>query len=257
MKVINVINLKGGVGKTYTSYNIAYELAKRGNKVLVLDNDKQGNISKMCTSYNSDGICAVAKALTGQYNSPVELITHSGYNIDIISSNMSLMAAVWEIATSEGDQISAYKELINANIDNEPLKDRYDYMIIDNPPDIAFNVISALKITDEVIVPVKIDEWALEGLEIISEQVKEAKKINPEIKLLGALVTMYRNDNSNVVGLEWLEKRSNIKVLGKIRYTAKATESTFFNKPAYEYSPLCAAAQDYKRFVNDYLEGAL
>ena len=170
---------------------------------------------------------------------------------------MSLMAAVWEIATSEGDQISAYKELINANIDNEPLKDRYDYMIIDNPPDIAFNVISALKITDEVIVPVKIDEWALEGLEIISEQVKEAKKINPEIKLLGALVTMYRNDNSNVVGLEWLEKRSNIKVLGKIRYTAKATESTFFNKPAYEYSPLCAAAQDYKRFVNDYLEGAL
>lgn len=254
MKTISVINLKGGVGKTYTSYNVAYELAKRGNKVLVIDNDKQGNISKICSAYNADEISATAKALTGEYNDPQELITHADYSIDIITANMSLMAAVWQLATSEDNQISAYEKLINSNISEKPLKDIYDYLIIDNPPDIAFNVISALKVTDEVIVPVKIDEWSLEGLEIISEQVKEAKRINPKIKLLGTLITMYRNDNSNVVGLKWLQEHSNVNVLGTIRYTAKATESTFFNKPAYEYSPLCGAAQDYKKFVTRYLE---
>ena len=254
MKTISVINLKGGVGKTYTSYNVAYELAKRVNKVLVIDNDKQGNISKICSAYNADEISATAKALTGEYNDPQELITHADYSIDIITANMSLMAAVWQLATSEDNQISAYEKLINSNISEKPLKDIYDYLIIDNPPDIAFNVISALKITDEVIVPVKIDEWSLEGLEIISEQVKEAKRIKPKIKLLGTLITMYRNDNSNVVGLKWLQEHSNVNVLGTIRYTAKATESTFFNKPAYEYSPLCAAAQDYKMFVTRYLE---
>ena len=129
-------------------------------------------------------------------------------------------------------------------------------MIIDNPPDIAFNVAAALKITDEVIVPVKIDEWALEGLDIIADQIEEAKAINPDIKLLGALVTMYRNNDTNIAGLEWLEKKSPVKLLARIRYTDKAAESTFFNKPVYEYSPRSGAAQDYKHFITEYLREA-
>jgi chromosome partitioning protein len=256
MKVISVINLKGGVGKTYTSYNMAYELGKRGYKVLVLDNDKQGNISKAYGCYNSDGESEAAKALSGNYDYPLGLLKQINNNVDIIPSNMSLMAAVWNIAAEDGDQISRYKQLISrpiANTGNKSIAEYYDFMIIDNPPDIALNVINALAITDEVIVPVKIDEWALEGLEIITEQIAEAKVINPGIKLLGSLVTMYRNNDANIAGMEWLEKKSNVPVLGKIRYTDKAVESTFFNKPAYEYSSRCAAAQDYKNFVNKYL----
>jgi chromosome partitioning protein len=134
------------------------------------------------------------------------------------------------------------------------MRDWYDFMIIDNPPDIAFNVANALEITDEVIVPVKIDEWALEGLEIIAQQIETAKDINPNIQLLGALVTMYRNDDTNVAGLEWLEKNSPIQALAKIRYTPKAAESTFFMQPVYKYSPRCGAAQDYKNFVTAYLQ---
>ena len=109
-------------------------------------------------------------------------------------------------------------------------RDYYDYMIIDNPPDIAFNVIAALKITDEVIVPVKIDEWALEGLDIIADQIKQARQINRKIKMLGVLATMYRNNDANNAGLEWLAEKSPVKLLGKIRYTDKAAESTFLSK---------------------------
>ena len=102
------------------------------------------------------------------------------------------MSAVWTMAGSSGSQIDAYDKLIHTPITNlelpfpDTINDYYDYMIIDNPPDIAFNVIAALKITDEVIVPVKIDEWALEGLDIIAEQIQDAKQLNPDIELLGA-----------------------------------------------------------------------
>lgn len=234
MKVISIINLKGGVGKTYTAYNIAYELQKRGKTVLLLDNDKQGNLSKAAGAYKAAGECATA--------------------------NMSLMSAVWTMAGSSGSQIDAYDKLIHTPITNielpfpDTISDYYDYMIIDNPPDIAFNVIAALKITDEVIVPVKIDEWALEGLDIIAEQIQDAKQLNPDIELLGALVTMYKNNDTNIAGLEWLQQKSKVKILGQIRYTDKAAESTFFNKAAYEYSPRCGAAQDYKKLITKYLE---
>ena len=72
MKVISIINLKGGVGKTYTAYNIAYELQKRGKTVLLLDNDKQGNLSKAAGAYKAAGKCAVAKALLGEYKNPLK-----------------------------------------------------------------------------------------------------------------------------------------------------------------------------------------
>lgn len=262
MKTISIINLKGGVGKTYTAYNIAYELQKRGKNVLLLDNDKQGNLSKAAGAYNPAGECAAAKALLGKYIDPLrDLITeHPQYNsVDIITANMSLMQAVWQIGSSNGNQIDAYEKLINTPVKNlelpfpDKVRDCYDYLIIDNPPDIAFNVIAALKITDEVIVPVKIDEWALEGLDIMAEQIEDAKQLKPDIKLLGALVTMYKNNDANIAGLEWLKQKSKVKVLGKIRYTDKATESTFFNKSAYEYSSRCGAAQDYKKLITEYL----
>jgi chromosome partitioning protein len=260
MKIISIINLKGGVGKTFTSYNMAHELGKRGYKVLVLDNDKQGNISKAFGHYCPMGECEAAKALTGKYKNPLRGIIKEctqQNNIDLIPANMSLMQAVSDLYTATGNQITGYEQLINTPIGfNTTIKYYYDFMIIDNPPDIAFNVAAALKITDEVIIPVKIDEWALEGLDIMAEQIDEAKAINPDIKLLGALVTMYRNDDTNIAGLEWLEKKSPVKLLAKIRYTDKAAESTFFNKPVYEYSPRCGAAQDYKNFITEYLRKA-
>lgn len=249
MKIISIINLKGGVGKTFTAYNMAYELGKRGYKVLVLDNDKQGNISKALGQYKADGESPMAKILTQSYEVVNELLKHTEVtNVDIIPGNMSLMTAVWKLASESKNQIDKYKPI------SELAAGYYDYMIIDNPPDIALNVINALAITDEVIVPIKIDEWALEGLDIIVEQIEEAKQINKNIKMLGAIVTMYKNNDTNIAGIEWLRKNSKVKILAKIRYTDKAAESTFFNKPVYEYSPRCGAAQDYKKFITAYLQ---
>ena len=156
----------------------------------------------------------------------------------------------WQLTTEEtGNQIERYKRL--AQLD--AVGAYYDYCIIDNPPDIGLNVVNALTITDEVIVPVKIDEWALEGLDILADQIEDAKQFNPALHLLGVLVTAYQNTDGEAAGREWIETEKNgYSLLGVIRYSGKVAESTFLFKPIYEYSPCCGAAQDYKKFVTRY-----
>lgn len=251
MKVISLLNLKGGVAKTFTTVNMAYELHRRGYKVLLLDNDKQGNLSKAYGRYDAESVAPITKLLSGEWQATAELIQRTDYEgIDIIPANMSLMGATWQLTTEEtGNQIERYKRL--AQLD--AVGAYYDYCIIDNPPDIGLNVVNALTITDEVIVPVKIDEWALEGLDILADQIEDAKQFNPALHLLGVLVTAYQNTDGEAAGREWIETEKNgYSLLGVIRYSGKVAESTFLFKPIYEYSPCCGAAQDYKKFVTRY-----
>ena len=244
MKVISILNLKGGVAKTFTASNMAYELYRRGYKVLLLDNDKQGNLSKAYGKYDKNTTSPVAELLRGK---PVEnMIQHTAYEgIDIITANMSIMSAVQFLSNDADNQLFRYRKIFDMEND-------YDYCIIDNPPDIGLNVVNALMISNEVIVPVKIDEWALEGLEVLDEQIKVVKHFNPDIKFGGMLVTVYQKSDGEAAGLDWLKRIKEYKVLGKIRYSKKVAESTFLFKPIYEYSPCCGAAQDYKRFVAEY-----
>lgn len=272
MKVISLLNLKGGVAKTFTAVNMAYELYRRGYKVLLLDNDKQGNLSKAYGRYDAESVAPITKLLSGEWQEAAELIQKTDYEgIDIVSANMSLMGATWKLTTEEtGNQIERYKRLIDAAvlghgwavIDYLPIEQAYDYCIIDNPPDIGLNVVNALTITDEVIVPVKIDEWALEGLDILADQIEDARQFNPALNLRGVVITAYQNTDGEAAGAEWLEKKlqgivgtgvySKDFILWTVRYSRKVAESTFLFKPIYEYSPCCGAAQDYKKFVTRY-----
>ena len=263
MKVISLLNLKGGVAKTFTTVNMAYELHRRGFKVLLLDNDKQGNLSKAYGRYDAESIAPITKLLSGKWTAAAELIQRTDYEgIDIVSANMSLMGATWQLTTEEtGNQIERYKRLIDAAVvpgygravfDCLPIEQAYDYCIIDNPPDIGLNVINALAITDEVIVPVKLDNYALEGLDIVAEQIEDVKEYNPAIKLAGVLITSYQNTDGESAGVEWLQEQGVYNILGIVRYSKKVAESSFLQKPIYEYSPCCGAAQGYKKFVTQY-----
>lgn len=250
MITISILNLKGGVGKTHTAANMAYELHRRGYKVLLIDNDKQGNLSRTYNRYNAQEIAPITKLLSLQYDADEEIIQKTDYEwLHIISANMSLFGATWNL-TKEQDviQIDRYKDFVGWTAIDEV----YDYCIIDNPPDLGLNVVNALTITNEVIVPVKIDEDALEGLDIVAGQIEDAKAFNSRLKLAGVLVTSYQNTDGEAAGLAWLLEQSAYKVLGVIRYSKKVAESSFMRKPIYEYSPCSAAAQDYKKFVTKY-----
>lgn len=248
MKTISVINLKGGVGKTFTVANMAYELSKRGYRVLLIDNDKQGNLSKAYSRYDAENIAPITKLLSGDWQQAQELIQKTEYEgIDIITSNMSLFGAAWNLTKEENENQTKRYERLKTAVNNA-----YDYCIIDNPPDIGLNVINALAITDDVIVPVKIDEDALEGLDIITEQIEDTKALNKNLKVLGVLVTVFQKTDGETAGIEWLKQHSKYNLLGVIRYSKKVAENSFMRKMIYEYSPCCSAAQDYKKFITQY-----
>lgn len=187
---------------------------------------------------------------------------HTEYEgIDIVTANMSLFGATWNLTKEDSEnQIERYKALVTAKVlgfgyakfDYIETERAYDYCIIDNPPDIGLNVVNALAITDEVIVPVKVDEDALEGLDIVTEQIEDAKAFKPALKLAGVLITSYQNTDGEAAGIEWLEQKTDFNILGIIRYSKKVAENTFMRKPIYEYSPCCGAAQGYKKFVTAY-----
>ena len=118
MRVISVLNLKGGVAKTFTAANVAYELYRRGYRVLLIDNDKQGNLSKAYSRYDAENIAPVTKLLAGDWCNIDELIQHTDYEgIDIVTANMSLFGATWNLTKEDSEnQIERYKTLVYAKV---------------------------------------------------------------------------------------------------------------------------------------------
>ena len=164
---------------------------------------------------------------------------------------MTLLTATYRLTANHvTNATSRYQSLRKAQtMDGKP----YDYVIIDNPPDLGINVINALMVTDDVIIPTKIDQWALEGLDIIGDQIVEIRQVNPGIRLAEPLVTMYRNTPACNAGIDWLNDNNYGGFETLIRYSEKAVECTFSGQSIQDYSPRSAAAISYRRFVAEYL----
>ena len=251
MKTIAIINMKGGCAKTTTAVNMAYILAKEyDKKVLLIDNDKQGNLSKACGVWSYENP-SIADMLTGKEEiGGVVQVVEKMPNMAVIPANMHLLTANLEIIKDEKREQATIisKEL-------EKVKEIFDYCIIDCPPDINISVINALVAADEVIIPIKIDGYAFDGMDELEEQINNAKTLNPKLKFRGCLVTMYYNRDVCRQGEAWLQNQRYPVFKTHIRRTEKADEVTFTNESLMEYSPRSGAARDYKTFVKEYLEG--
>jgi len=249
MKTIAVINMKGGCAKTTTTVNMAHILAKYyGKRVLVIDNDKQGNLSKACGVWSYDNL-SLADILTGEAGITEVIQTTQNPLLNAVPANMHLLTAnLMVIKDEEREQAAILKNQL------EEVADAYNYCIIDCPPDINISVINALVAADEVIIPIKIDGYAFDGMDELEEQINNAKQLNPKLKLRGCLVTMFYNRDVCRQGEEWLQNQRYPVFKTHIRRTEKADEVTFTNESLMEYSPRSGAARDYKAFVKEYLE---
>lgn len=270
MKTISVMNLKGGVAKTISAANIAHILATVHKKrVLLIDNDKQGNVSKMFGVHDYDAP-SIADILT-QRKSILEVAKNTRHeNLSVVPANMNLLKANLEILldTTRPQQTRLRAELrkISATsdinkIDCAPdikaelrkISDTADFCIIDCAPDINISTINALVASDLVLIPIKIDNFAFDGLAELKEQIENVREdFNPEISFL-CFVTCFQNNEVNRQGEEWLkERRAEYPLLDThIRRSVKVDESTFANAPIIEYSPRCGAAADYKIITSE------
>lgn len=250
MKTIAIINMKGGCAKTTTAVNMAHILATDyGKKVLVIDNDKQGNLSKACGAWSYEKP-SIADILTGAKNIEEVRQQTDTENLSVIPANMHLLTAnLVVIKDEEIEQATIIKNQL------ERIESKYDYCIIDCPPDINISVINALVAADEVIIPIKIDGYAFDGMNELEEQINNAKQLNSKLKFRGCLVTMYYNRDVCRQGEEYLRNQRYPVFNTHIRRTEKADEVTFTNESLMEYSPRSGAARDYKVFVKEYLEG--
>ena len=250
MRVLNICNLKGGVGKTITSVNLAYVIAHvHKMRVLVIDNDKQGNTSKFfgVHSYNHP---SVADLMTGEKTAE-EVIRHTGIaGIDCIPANMKLLEAnkIVMMDTMRPQQ----KRLENAL---RPIMTRYDICIIDNAPDENMSVINALTVGDDVIIPVKVDKFTFDGVDEMIECIAQVREnFNGRLTFRGCVITSYRGNDVNKQGEQYLKDYKAYRLMKThISWTAKVDESTFAALPIMEHSPRCWAARDYKNLAREYL----
>lgn len=250
MKTISIINLKGGVAKTITSINMAHILANEYNKrVLLIDNDKQGNTSKFFNLHSYDHP-SIAELLTERNYDIRRVINPTLYkNLYLISANMNILNANLKIIMDATRQQQTILKKALQQIEAE-----YDYCIIDNAPDINISVINSLVAANEVIVPIKIDQFSFDGLEQLTEQFEDIREFNPSLIFRGCLITQYAKNKVNMQGAEYLANADKYPMFKThINRTVKIDESTFASEPIIQHSRRCNAAKDYINFVKEYL----
>lgn len=253
MKTLSIINLKGGVAKTISAVTMSYILAvEKGYRVLLIDNDKQGNASKMLNrhSYTHKGIETI---MVDRLPVMAAVIQHTDYdNFDIITANMELIKAnlTVQLDQQRPPQFRIKKAL-------ERIQWNYDICIIDNAPDINVSTVSALVASDYVMIPVTIDDFAIDGLSELAEQIENAREedMNPKLQFLGCFVTQFATGNeADKQGEELLRGMEYPVFETHIRRTDKVKPATFQRVPVPLYSDRCAASVDYRKLTEEFLE---
>lgn len=250
MRNIAIINLKGGVAKTTTTINMSIILGGLHNKrVLLVDNDIQANASKFFNlhDYDQESIENVFRNDEIETKKLIRKTNHE--NLDIITANMNLDNAISELMQEEGDQIGKLKNALK-EVEND-----YDYCLIDCPPSIAMNVLNAIVAADDIIIPIKLDKHALDGMEELTDVINELMTYNRNLENIMCLPVMTMKEDFILAG-ERLLRQSDYRVFDtNIRYSLKVIGSTYQNGIGItEYSPRCSTAKDYKKLVKEYLK---
>ena len=247
-RVIAFANQKGGVAKTTSTLNLAVAFAEQGLRVLTVDLDPQGNLT-MSQGLNPDTIeRSMYDVLV--HRLPIEQVIVKG-EVDLAVSSIDLAGAELALSSLIGRERALEKGLA-------PIKDNYDWILIDTPPSLGLLTINALVASDGVIVPVQCEYLSLRGLVQLENTLSMIREnINPDVEIQGILPTMFDGRTLHArEAVEILEENfGDLVFKTRIRKTIRYAEAPVKGASILKYDPTGTAAEAYRDLAKEVLNG--
>lgn len=249
-KIIAVVNQKGGVGKTTTAVNISTILAKKGKKVLLIDEDPQGNATSGL-GIDKDVEKSIYDVIINTTAIEEAIIKTDIKNLSVCPSNINLAGAEVELVSMMSRETRLKEKL-------EEAKNEYHYIIIDCPPSLGLLTLNALTAADSLLIPIQCEYYALEGVGQLMNTVNLIKKhLNKDLYIEGVVLTM--NDARTNLSTQVI---SEVKKFFKdnvyktiIPRNVKLSEAPSFGMPISTYAPMSKGARCYEKLVNEIIRG--
>ncbi len=242
MKVIAILNHKGGTGKTTSSLNIGAGLAKLNKKVLLIDIDPQTNLSEGLGVRNVER--SIYQSIKEETALPILNITE---NLDLVPSSIDLLAAELEMVSRFGREI-IIKKLLN------PIKSDYDYIVLDCPPAMGMLTINAIVASDTLLIPLEAEFYSYTGIDKLVDIIQKVRdNYNEKLTIGGVFITKYDARRA----LTEKMKTSIGKYFGDklfdttIRINVALSEAQLSGKSVFDYDPNSNGAKDYSDLVNE------
>lgn len=260
MRIIALMNQKGGVGKTTTTVNLGAALAEKGRRVCLIDLDPQAHLTINYGVEPSRDICSLYNVLV-EGRSFLEAVHTIKENLALVPSSIDLAAAEIELVSELGREMILKKRLEQAQHD-------FDYILLDCPPSLGLLTINALSMATEVIIPMQPHFLALQGVAKLLETVHlVSRRMNPRLAVAGIVLTMFdaqtRLSNEVVAELNSFIESAQGKSLpwsgarifsSRIRRNIKLAESPSFGQTILDYEPASNGAADYRALAQEVME---
>lgn len=250
-RVIALCNQKGGVGKTTTTINTAAALAEYGRKVLLVDFDPQGALTRGLGIEPEDGKTIYELMLDRNLKAKDVILSTEVPGLDLIPANIQLSAAEIQLVAEPG------REKILTSVLRPVLGD-YDLVMIDCQPSLGLLTVNALTAAHGVMIPVACDYFALKGLELLIKNTVELVKerLNESLKIDGILATMYdpRTLHSRNMLNQLYEEYGDTVFRSVIKHTVKFKDSSERGRPVTQYAPSSEAAELYRAVAREMVD---
>jgi len=247
-RTIAVVSHKGGTGKTSLVQNLGAEIAKMGQRTLLVDFDPQSTLTMGCGLDPAEDRRTVYHAMNNPPDTP-DIIVGSP-TFDILPSNLDLAAAEQQFAGSfdRNDKLKAALSVI---------RDRYSFILIDSPPSLGFYAFNALVAANEVIVPLQCQPYAYKMLPSTLKLVELVKRANRKLRLIAIVLTMYDRRVTLTKSVEDAARRHYGKLVAKtvIPTNVSIAEATLDSVPVAEYAPASIGAQAYRALAQELTNG--
>lgn len=248
MKVIAIANQKGGVAKTTTTHNLGVALAAQGKRVLLIDLDSQASLTISVGLEPLEVEQTIVDVLRKEGLPLMECVQRLNDRLHIVTSIIDLAPMEMELLSR-----ASREKILDRAL--RPVREQYDFILIDCPPQLSILTINALSCADGVLIPVKTDYLAYRGLTQLQDSIQEIQElINPGLKVLGVIATLYDTrvaDDREILAL--LRKEYNL--LGVIKRLAVAKKGIYDGLAAVEQAPNSDLAREYVAIAEMIMSG--